>query len=64
VYATRDVRRRVDICLELRYVAVVVRAYEYRLFIKRQCPEATRVGGYRTWQEEFDRHVQEKESVI
>ena len=26
--------------------------------------EATRVAGYRTWQEEFDRHVQEGESAI
>jgi len=33
--------------------------YSYRntLLIKRQCPEATRVAGYRTWQEDFDRHV-------
>ena len=40
--------------------------YSYRntLLIKRQCPEATRVAGYRTWQEEFDRHVQKNESAI
>src|SRR6056297_1770295 len=40
--------------------------YSFRntLLIKRQCPEATRVAGYRTWQEEFDRHVQEGESAI
>ncbi|WP_226013593.1 ArdC-like ssDNA-binding domain-containing protein [Halomicrobium salinisoli] len=40
--------------------------YSYRntLLIKRQCPEASRVAGYRTWQEEFDRHVQEGESAI
>jgi len=40
--------------------------YSYRntLLIKRQCPEATRVAGYRTWQEEFDRHVKEDESAI
>jgi hypothetical protein len=40
--------------------------YSYRnmLLIKRQCPEATRVVGYRSWQEEFDRHVQEGESAI
>jgi hypothetical protein len=40
--------------------------YSYRntLLIKQQCPEATRVAGYRTWQEEFDRHVQEGESAI
>ena len=25
--------------------------------IKRQCPEAAHVAGYRTWQEEFDRYV-------
>ncbi|WP_049980194.1 ImmA/IrrE family metallo-endopeptidase [Halolamina rubra] len=40
--------------------------YSYRntLLIKRQCPEATKVAGYRTWQEEFDRHVMEGESAI
>ena len=40
--------------------------YSYRntLLIKQQCPEATRVAGYRTWQEEFDRHVQKGESAI
>ena len=40
--------------------------YSYRntLLIKRQCPETTCVAGYRTWQEEFDRHVQEGESAI
>jgi len=40
--------------------------YSYRntLLIKQQCPEATKVAGYRTWQEEFDRHVQEGESAI
>ncbi|WP_225336218.1 ArdC-like ssDNA-binding domain-containing protein [Halomicrobium urmianum] len=40
--------------------------YSYRntLLIKCQCPEATKVAGYRTWQEEFDRHVQEGESAI
>jgi hypothetical protein len=40
--------------------------YSYRntLLIKRQCPEATRVAGYRTWQEDFDRHVQEGEQAI
>ncbi len=34
------------------------------LLIKRQCSEATKVAGYRTWQEEFDRHVEEGESAI
>ncbi|MFW5956794.1 MAG: ImmA/IrrE family metallo-endopeptidase [Halorhabdus sp.] len=40
--------------------------YSYRnsLLIKQQCPEATKVAGYRTWQDEFDRHVQEGESAI
>jgi hypothetical protein len=40
--------------------------YSHRntLLIKEQCPDATRVAGYRTWQEEFDRHVQEGESAI
>jgi hypothetical protein len=40
--------------------------YSYRntLLIKRQCPKATRVAGYRTWQEDFDRYVREGESAI
>jgi len=40
--------------------------YSHRntLLIKRQCPEATRVAGYRTWQTEFDRHVTEGELAI
>jgi len=39
--------------------------YSYRnTLIKRQYPEASRVAGYRTWQEEFDRHVTEGESAI
>ncbi|EJN57282.1 ArdC-like ssDNA-binding domain-containing protein [Halogranum rubrum] len=40
--------------------------YSYRntLLIKQQCPEASRVAGYRTWQEEFDRHVEEGEQAI
>ncbi|GAD52497.1 hypotheical conserved protein [Halarchaeum acidiphilum MH1-52-1] len=40
--------------------------YSYRntLLITLQCPEATKVAGYRTWQEEFDRHVQAGESAI
>ncbi|KTG18045.1 ArdC-like ssDNA-binding domain-containing protein [Haloferax profundi] len=40
--------------------------YSYRntLLIKQQCPNATRVAGYRTWQNEFDRHVKEGESAI
>ncbi|WP_313692108.1 DUF955 domain-containing protein [Halorarum halobium] len=40
--------------------------YSHRntLLIALQCPEATRVTGYRTWQEEFDRQVQEGESAI
>ena len=40
--------------------------YSYRntLLIRQQHPDATRVAGYRTWQEEFDRHVKEGESAI
>lgn len=40
--------------------------YSYRntLLIQMQCPHATHVAGYRTWQTEFDRHVQEGESAI
>jgi hypothetical protein len=40
--------------------------YSYRntLLIHRQCPGATRVAGYRTWQQEFDRQVKKGESAI
>ena len=40
--------------------------YSYRntLLIKHQCPEATKVAGYNTWQNEFDRHVSKGESAI
>jgi hypothetical protein len=40
--------------------------YSHRntLLIKLQCPEATRVAGYRTWQTEFDRYVEEGEEAI
>ena len=40
--------------------------YSYRntLLITRQCPHATHVAGYRTWQNEFNRHVKEGESAI
>ncbi|MCU4744617.1 ArdC-like ssDNA-binding domain-containing protein [Natronoglomus mannanivorans] len=40
--------------------------YSHRntLLITRQCPHATRVAGYRTWQKEFDRHVKEGETAI
>lgn len=40
--------------------------YSYRnaLLITRQYPGATKVAGYRTWQEEFDRHVTEGASAI
>jgi hypothetical protein len=40
--------------------------YSHRntLLIKLQCPEATKVAGYNTWRNEFDRHVQEGESAI
>lgn len=34
------------------------------LLIKMQCPEATKVAGYWTWQNKFDRHVEEGESAI
>ena len=40
--------------------------YSHRnaLLILLQCPSATKVAGYRTWQEEFDRYVSEGESAI
>ncbi|WP_336361612.1 ArdC-like ssDNA-binding domain-containing protein [Haladaptatus sp. ZSTT2] len=34
------------------------------LLIKHQCPNATKVAGYRTWQSEFDRQVCKGESAI
>lgn len=40
--------------------------YSHRntLLIKHQYPDATHVAGYRTWQEEFNRHVKAGESAI
>jgi len=40
--------------------------YSFRntLLIKQQCPEATKVAGYKTWQSEFGRQVQSGESAI
>jgi len=40
--------------------------YSYRnsWLIKLQCPDATKVAGYRQWQEKFDRYVKEGESAI
>ncbi|MCO8242993.1 ArdC-like ssDNA-binding domain-containing protein [Haladaptatus sp. AB643] len=40
--------------------------YSHRntLLINLQCPEATKVAGYNTWQSEFGRHVQEGEQAI
>ncbi|RXK47025.1 ImmA/IrrE family metallo-endopeptidase [Halorientalis pallida] len=50
------------------WLDVQSRLHEYShrntLLIKQQCPEATKVAGYRTWQEEFDRYVTEGESAI
>ncbi|WP_135306421.1 ImmA/IrrE family metallo-endopeptidase [Haloarcula amylovorans] len=34
------------------------------LLIQLQCPNATKVAGYNTWQAEFDRHVQQGEDAI
>lgn len=51
-----------------RWLDVQSRFHEYShrntLLISLQYPEATRVAGYRTWQEEFDRQVSEGESAI
>src|SRR6056297_1246281 len=40
--------------------------YSHRntLLIQLQYPEATKVAGYNTWRNEFDRHVQEGEQAI
>jgi len=40
--------------------------YSHRntLLINLQCPDATKVAGYNTWRNEFDRHVQEGEQAI
>ena len=39
--------------------------YSYRntLLITLQCPHATRVAGYNTWRDEFDRYVREGEQA-
>ena len=51
-----------------RWLDVQSRFHDYShrntLLITLQCPEATKVAGYRTWQEEFDRHVIEGASAI
>lgn len=39
-------------------------SFQNTLLIRRQCPEAMKVAGYRTWQREFDRQVEEGESAI
>src|SRR6056297_1790717 len=40
--------------------------YSHRntLLIKLQCPEATRVAGYHTWRNDFERHFQKGEQAI
>jgi len=40
--------------------------YSHRntLLITLQCPQATKIAGYNTWRNEFDRHVQEGEQAI
>ncbi|MFC7233465.1 DUF955 domain-containing protein [Saliphagus sp. GCM10025308] len=40
--------------------------YSHRntLLVKLQCPDATKVAGFNTWRNEFDRHVQEGEQAI
>ncbi|ELY93124.1 hypothetical protein C484_07913 [Natrialba taiwanensis DSM 12281] len=51
-----------------RWLDVQSRFHDYShrntLLINRQYPNATRVAGYRTWQNECDRHVKEGESAI
>jgi hypothetical protein len=51
-----------------RWLDVQSRFHDYShrntLLITLQCPDATKVAGYRTWQEEFDRHVVEGASAI
>jgi len=39
-------------------------SHQNTLLIKLQCPEATKVAGYHTWRNEFDRHVQKGEQAI
>jgi len=51
-----------------RWLDVQSRFHDYSarnaLLISLQCPDATHVAGYRTWQTEFDRQVSEGESAI
>ncbi|RDZ43728.1 DUF955 domain-containing protein [Haloferax sp. Atlit-19N] len=51
-----------------RWLDVQSRFHDYSvrnsLLISLQCPGATHVAGYRTWQTEFDRQVSEGESAI
>ncbi|WP_117595687.1 ArdC-like ssDNA-binding domain-containing protein [Haloprofundus halophilus] len=39
-------------------------SHQNTLLIKLQCAEATKVAGYNTWRNDFDRHVQEGEQAI
>ncbi|WP_458209890.1 DUF955 domain-containing protein [Haladaptatus sp. NG-SE-30] len=39
-------------------------SHQNTLLINQQCPDATKVAGYNTWQSEFDRHVKEGEHAI
>ena len=51
-----------------QWLDVQSKFYDYSarntLLIKLQCPEATKVAGYNTWRNEFDRYVQEGEQAI
>lgn len=50
------------------YLRVMSKFHKYSvnntLLILMQCPEATKVAGYRTWQKEFHRNVRKNEKAI
>ena len=65
IAATEDARES-EVFREFLDAQSRFHSYSFRntLLIKMQRPDATRVAGYRTWQDEFDRQVQKGETGI
>ena len=64
--AAADEARESDVFQQWLDAQAAFHGYSERnaMLIKMQMPEATRVAGYRTWENEFDRHVKEGESAL
>jgi hypothetical protein len=65
VAATKDARESREFKTWLN-AQLAFHDYSYRntILIRRQCPDATKVAGYNTWHDEFNRYVKEGESAI